>query len=170
MKCLLVNWNEIWLLLSIQWKKDEKTVADKNNCKVEGVENSSRRTLHIFSSKPVFHVLSSEPPLWSSLRVFFRIVRFRQKIHKHVSHHFVGEIRGSYIHYACKHGRTEGGGVHPNTFRSVKRGGGLWPFARTHASRRTLILEGPGFQQTQKGASHVGHRDIMLLGPLWRSI
>ena len=61
--------------------------------------------------------------------VFFRIVRFRQKIHKHVSHHFVREIRGHT--FSTHASMAEGRGIHPNAFISVKRGGGLWPFART---------------------------------------
>ena len=93
MKRLLVHWNEIWLILSIQWKIAEKSVADKNSCQVEGVENSSRRTLHIFPRSQFLMSYHPSLPYWV-LWVFFRIVRFRQKIHKHVYHRIVREIRG----------------------------------------------------------------------------
>ena len=92
--------------------------------------------------------------------VFFRIVRFRQKIHKHVSHHFVKEIRGHT--FSTHASMAEGRGDPPKCVYISEKRRGVVAFC-AHASRQTLIRESHGFQQTQICAFLVGNRNIMLL-------
>ena len=115
-----------------KWLKNQsltKTIAKLKVLKTHHAEHC------IFFPRSQFF-MSYHPSLpYGVLWGFFRIVRFRQKIHKHVSHHFFRVIRASYIQYACKHGGREGGSTQMRLYQwKVEGDCGLC----AHDSRQTL--------------------------------